>query len=146
MMNKPDVNIHVPAQDATSVILITGAPANIEADKVGSAERVTELEAEKEVKIQKSLEITVEVIHKYHPEIIGRGGEVVQELGEDFVHHVLQPRPATVDVVHHDQLRPGQAETVVTCLQPGLVKTALLRPLDQRLPLHGVELEHYQHS
>merc|ERR1719318_305644 len=62
MMNKFDVNIRVPAQDANSdVILISGVPTNVEAAKVGLAEKVTELEAEKEVKIQKSFEVTVEV-------------------------------------------------------------------------------------
>ena len=42
------------------------------------------MEAEKEVKIQKSFEVTVEVNHEYHPKIIGRGGEVIKKLKEDF--------------------------------------------------------------
>merc|ERR1719154_245779 len=85
MMNTFDVNIRVPAQDAKSdVILISGVPTNVEAAKAGLAEKVTELEAEKEVKIQKSFEVTVEVNPEYHPKIIGRGGSVITKLRDDF--------------------------------------------------------------
>merc|ERR1712002_1369000 len=82
MMNKFDVNIRVPAQDANSdIILISGVPTNVDAAKLGLAEKVKELEAEKEVKIQKSFEVTVEVNPEYHPKIIGRGGEVITITG-----------------------------------------------------------------
>lgn len=47
-----------PLQDVNSDVIHLGVP-NVEAAKVGLAERVTELEAEKEVKIQKSFEVTV---------------------------------------------------------------------------------------
>merc|ERR1719323_982938 len=72
MMNKFDVNIRVPAQDAQSdVILISGVPTNVEAAKVGLAEKVAELEKEKEDKIQKSFEVKIDVNPDYHPKIIG---------------------------------------------------------------------------
>ena len=85
MMNRFDVNIRVPAQDDNSdVIKISGVPTNVEAAKVGLAERVKELEAEKEVKRQKSFEVSVEVNPEYHPKIIGRGGDVIKKLRDDF--------------------------------------------------------------
>merc|ERR1719431_1910081 len=93
MMNKFDVNIRVPAQDANSdVILISGVPTNVDAAKIGLAEKVKELEAEKEVKIQKSFEVTVEVNPEYHPKIIGRGGEVIKKLREDFDVQIQLPK------------------------------------------------------
>merc|ERR1711970_25660 len=93
MMNKFDVNIRVPAQDANSdVILISGVPTNVDAAKIGLAEKVKELEAEKEVKIQKSFEVTVEVNPEYHPKIIGRGGEVIKKLRDDFDVQIQLPK------------------------------------------------------
>merc|ERR1719308_354695 len=93
MMNRFDVNIRVPAQDDNSdVIKISGVPTNVEAAKVGLAERVKELEAEKEVKIQKSFEVSVEVNPEYHPKIIGRGGEVIKKLREDFDVQIQLPK------------------------------------------------------
>jgi len=93
MMNKYDVNIRVPAQDANSdIILISGVPSNVDAAKVGLAEKVKELEAEKEVKIQKSFEVTVEVNPEYHPKIIGRGGEVIKKLRENYDVQIQLPR------------------------------------------------------
>merc|ERR1712168_267287 len=93
MMNKFDVNIRVPAQDANSdVILISGVPTNVDAATIGLAEKVKELEAEKEVKIQKSFEVTVEVNPEYHPKIIGRGGEVIKKLREDYDVQIQLPK------------------------------------------------------
>merc|ERR1719153_613696 len=85
-MNKFDVNIRVPAQDANSdVILISGVPTNVDAAKIGLAEKVKELEAEKEVKIQKSFEVTVEVNPEYHP-------KVIKKLRDDFDVQIQLPK------------------------------------------------------
>merc|ERR1711970_1353979 len=93
MMNKYDVNIRVPAQDDKSdIIRISGVPTNVEAAKIGLAEKVAELEAEKEVKIQKSFEVKVEVNPEYHPKIIGRGGAVITKLREDFGVQIQLPK------------------------------------------------------
>ena len=55
MMNCYDVNIRVPSQEAKSdLVIISGVPSNVEAAKVGLAEKLTELEAEKEEKIRNS--------------------------------------------------------------------------------------------
>merc|ERR1711892_1119941 len=97
MMNKFDVNIRVPAQDANSdIILISGVPTNVDAAKIGLAEKVTELEAEKEVKKQKSFEVKVEVNPEYHPKIIGRGGEVIKKLREDFDVQIQLPKKEAI--------------------------------------------------
>ena len=53
MMNEFDVNIKVPSAEVKSnVILISGAPSNVEEAKVGLANKVIELEKEKEVRAE----------------------------------------------------------------------------------------------
>eukprot|EP00088_Acartia_fossae_P030274 TRINITY_DN31247_c0_g1_i1.p1 TRINITY_DN31247_c0_g1~~TRINITY_DN31247_c0_g1_i1.p1 ORF type:complete len:267 (+),score=102.83 TRINITY_DN31247_c0_g1_i1:476-1276(+) len=85
MMNQYDVNIRVPAPEAQSdIILISGVPSNVEAAKAGLADKVAELEKEKEDKLQKSFEVRVEVNPDYHPKIIGRGGAVISKIRDDF--------------------------------------------------------------
>jgi len=98
MMNKFDVNIRVPAQDAKSdVILISGVPTNVESAKEGLAEKVAELEKEKEDKAQKSFEVKVEVNPDYHPKIIGRGGAVISKIRDDFDVQIQLPRKEEED-------------------------------------------------
>merc|ERR1719376_69523 len=98
MMNRFDVNIRVPAQDAKSdVILISGVPTNVESAKEGLAERVAELEKEKEDKAQKSFEVKVEVNPDYHPKIIGRGGAVISKIRDDFDVQIQLPRKEEED-------------------------------------------------
>merc|ERR1712241_911919 len=81
MMNRYDVNIRVPPQDAQSdIICISGVPTNVEAAKEGLAEKLVELEKEKEEKSLKSFEIKVDVNPDYHPKIIGRSGTVITNL------------------------------------------------------------------
>ena len=93
MMNKFDVNIRVPAQDAQSdIILISGVPTNVEAAKEGLAEKVAELEKEKEEKALKSFEVRVEVAPEYHPKIIGRSGGVISKIRTDFDVQIQLPR------------------------------------------------------
>merc|ERR1712241_1670689 len=98
MMNKFDVNIRVPAQDAQSdIILISGVPSNVEAAKGGLAEKVAELEKEKQEKLQKSFEVKVEVNPDYHPKIIGRGGAVISKIRDDFDVQIQLPRKEAED-------------------------------------------------
>merc|ERR1719195_1469028 len=87
-----------PAQDAQSdVILISGVPSNVEAAKGGLAEKVAELEKEKEEKLQKSFEVKVEVNPDYHPKIIGRGGAVISKIRDDFDVQIQLPRKEAED-------------------------------------------------
>ena len=93
LMNKFDVNIRVPAQDAQSdIILISGVPKNVEAAKEGLAEKVAELEKKGEEKVLKSFEVKVKVAPKYIPKIIGRSGEVISKIRTDFNVMIQLPR------------------------------------------------------
>jgi len=92
MMNKYDVNIRVPAADAKSdIILVSGVPSNVEAAKEGFVQRMQELEAEKEERLKRSFEVTVEVNPEYHPKIIGRSGGIINKLRKDFEVNIQLP-------------------------------------------------------
>merc|ERR1719228_2430213 len=92
MMNEFDVNIRVPAADQQSdIILVSGVPAHVENAKAGLAQKVEKLEEEKEERIRRSFEVTVEVSAEYHPKIIGRSGGVINKLREDFKVNIQLP-------------------------------------------------------
>merc|ERR1711962_1119200 len=92
MMNEYDVNIRVPAADQQSdIILVSGVPAHVEKAKQGLAEKLEKLELEKEERIKRSFEVTVEVDPEYHPKIIGRSGGVINKLREDYKVNIQLP-------------------------------------------------------
>jgi len=93
MMNQFDVNIRVPSQEAKSdLVIISGVPSNVEAAKVGLAERLAELEAEKEEKILNSFVVRVSVAPEYHPKIIGRKGAVITGLRDKYKVNIQLPK------------------------------------------------------
>merc|ERR1712168_1714537 len=59
--------------------------------KAGLAQKVERVEAEKEERIKRSFEVTVEVKPEYHPKIIGRSGGVINKLREDFKVNIQLP-------------------------------------------------------
>merc|ERR1712079_566491 len=93
MMNTYDVNIRVPSQEAKSdLVIISGVPSNVEAAKVGLAEKLAELEAEKEEKIKNSFVVRACVAPEYHSKIIGRKGAVITKLRDDFKVNIQLPK------------------------------------------------------
>ena len=98
IMNTLDVNICVPSMDDKSdLILISGVPSNVEAAKVGLAEKVKELEAEKEEKVKRSRQVSVSVNPECHPKIIGRGGAVITKLRDDYKVQIQLPKKEAED-------------------------------------------------
>jgi len=98
MMQTYDVNIRVPSMDEQSdIILISGVPSNVEAAKGGLAEKVEELEGEKEEKIKRSFQVSLTVNPEYHPKIIGRGGAVITKLRDDFKVNIQLPKRESDD-------------------------------------------------
>merc|ERR1712088_587113 len=106
MMNTYDVNIRVPSQEAKSdLVIISGVPSNVEAAKVGLAEKLAELEAEKEEKIKNSFVVRVCVAPEYHPKIIGRKGAVITKLRDDFkVNIQLLKMEVNIDAKVHSMI------------------------------------------
>ena len=63
---------------------MVAVPTNVDAAIIGLAEKVTELEAEKEVKKQNPFVVKIKVESKYCRKIIGKGGKRIRRLREDF--------------------------------------------------------------
>ena len=92
MMNEYDVNIRVPAAEQQSdIILVSGVPTHVERAKVGLLEKLSQLELEKEERIKRSFEVTVEVSPEYHPKIIGKAGGVINKLRQDYKVNIQLP-------------------------------------------------------
>lgn len=84
LMDEYNVNISIPPQQQQSdLIKVTGPPANVKRAEDALAEKVQALELEKEDRLLKSHEVTVEVDPAYHPKLIGRGGEVINKIRKD---------------------------------------------------------------
>merc|ERR1712045_686153 len=92
LMEENDVNIKVPSEeDKSSTIVVTGAPANVERAKSALNEKVEELEKEEADKALKGFEIKIEVKPEYHPKLIGRGGQVIEQLRSDYDVNIQLP-------------------------------------------------------
>jgi predicted RNA-binding protein YlqC (UPF0109 family) len=92
MMNEFDVNIKVPSAEAKSdIILISGAPSNVEEAKAAMEVRVKELEEEKKDKELASFKIEMTVNPEYHPKIMGRRGAVITELRQKYKVNIQLP-------------------------------------------------------
>ena len=153
-MNKFDVNIRVPTQGAQSeVILISGAPSNMEAAKGGLVEKVTELEKEKE-KVQKFLELkdgstSLEVPD--HEEVKSIVPEEVVGAGPGHVGKRPQDVGSTsLEVPEHEEVKSNVPEEVVGAgpghvgKLPQDVGSTHLAPLSHEAPFQPVFREEVQ--
>ncbi|PSN46530.1 Vigilin [Blattella germanica] len=81
LMNRYDVHILMsPADQHLDIIKISGAPADVEQARIAVEERCKEIEIERQDRLLKSYELTVEVDPELHYKIIGRKGEVITEI------------------------------------------------------------------
>jgi len=93
LMNLHDVNIKVPSsEEQSSIIVVTGAPANVEKAKEDLEARIRSLEDEKADKELKSYEIQIDIKPEYHPKIIGRKGAVITKLRNDYEVNIQLPK------------------------------------------------------
>lgn len=84
LMDEFNVNISIPPQQQQSdIIKVTGPPANVQRAEDALAEKCKTLELEKEDRMLKSFELTVDVDPMYHPKLIGRRGEVINKMRSD---------------------------------------------------------------
>jgi polyribonucleotide nucleotidyltransferase len=81
LMNNYDVHIELSPQDQKlDFIKITGAAQNVRDAKTAIAERVKQLEADREDREKRSFELKIEVDPEFHPKIIGRKGAVINKI------------------------------------------------------------------
>lgn len=85
MMEQFNVNISVPPQaEKSDYIKVRGPPAHVRRALDALEEKVKNLELEKEDRLLKSYELPIEVDPAYHPKLIGRRGEVINKIRNDF--------------------------------------------------------------
>lgn len=81
LMNRYDVHIELSPQDQKlDVIKVSGAAQNVRDAKAAIADRVKELEKDREDRELRSFELKIQVEPDYHPKIIGRRGAVINKI------------------------------------------------------------------
>ncbi|ETN61322.1 vigilin [Anopheles darlingi] len=81
LMNAYDVHIEMSPQDKKlDIIKVTGTKTAIAEAKVAIAERIKQLEADREDREARSFEVKLEVDPVYHQKIIGRRGAVINKI------------------------------------------------------------------
>lgn len=93
LMDEHDVHIVLsPADQRLDCIKISGAPANVEKAKKALREKVNELEKAKEEKQLQSFSLTLTVDPEFHPKIIGKKGNVISKIREDYKVQITLPK------------------------------------------------------
>lgn len=93
LMNKYDVRIDLsPPDQHLDIIKITGTPANIADAKLAIAQRVEELEQDRNDRELRSFELKMEIDPEWHPKIIGRKGAVINKIRADHDVQISFPR------------------------------------------------------
>ncbi|XP_055686275.1 vigilin [Lutzomyia longipalpis] len=93
LMHQYDVHIELsPPDQKSDVIKITGAAANVEDAKEAVLKRVEELEQDRKDRELRSFELKIEIDSDYHPKIIGRKGNVINQIRADHGVQISFPK------------------------------------------------------
>lgn len=93
LMNRYDVHIELSPQDQKlDVIKVSGAAQNVRDAKTAIAERVVELEKDREDRELRSFELKMIVEPDLHPKIIGRRGAVINKIRTNHGVQISFPR------------------------------------------------------
>lgn len=85
MMEEFDVNIVVPpAEKNDDTIKVTGPAKHVEKALEALKQRNNEIEEENEDRRQRSFELVIDVPSKYHSKLIGRKGETIQKMRNEY--------------------------------------------------------------
>ncbi|XP_049867329.1 vigilin [Pectinophora gossypiella] len=98
LMQTYDVHILLPPNDDPSdIVKVTGTPANVEKAKQALAERIVDMEKEKEDRLLRSFELKFRVDPEYHPLVIGKGGTVITKIRTDYGVQINLPKRGEPD-------------------------------------------------
>ncbi|KOB67862.1 Vigilin [Operophtera brumata] len=98
LMQTYDVHILLPPNDDTSdIVKVTGTPTSVEKAKEAIAEKIIDMEKEKEDRALRSFELKFQVDPEYHPLVIGKGGAVITKIRIDFGVQINLPKRGEVD-------------------------------------------------
>ncbi|CAK1581897.1 unnamed protein product [Parnassius mnemosyne] len=98
LMQTYDVHILMPpSEESSDVVKVTGTPANVEKAKQALAEKIVEMEKEKEDRFLRSFELKFKVDPEYHPLVIGKGGSVITKIRTDYGVQINLPKRGEPD-------------------------------------------------
>jgi polyribonucleotide nucleotidyltransferase len=93
LMQNYDVHIELsPQEKKLDVIKVTGAAQNVRDAKEAIAERVKQLEADKQDRELRSYELKLEIEPDLHPKIIGRRGAIINKIRKQHDVQISFPR------------------------------------------------------
>ncbi|CAH2073927.1 unnamed protein product, partial [Iphiclides podalirius] len=98
LMQTYDVHILMPpAEENSDTVKVTGTPTNVEKAKQALADKIVEMEKEKEDRILRSFELKFKVDPEYHPLVIGKGGSVITKIRTDYGVQINLPKRGEPD-------------------------------------------------
>jgi len=96
MMEEFDVNISVPpAENNEDFIRVTGPIKHVEKALLALEQRNDEIEGENADRRMRSFELVVDVPNKYHSKLIGRKGETIQKMRNEYGVNINVPPPGS---------------------------------------------------
>ncbi|XP_041976897.1 vigilin [Aricia agestis] len=98
LMQTYDVHILMPPNDDNSdIVKVTGTPTNVEKAKAALADKIVDMEKEKEDRLLRSYELKFKVDPEYHPLVIGKGGSVITKIRADYGVQINLPKRGEPD-------------------------------------------------
>ncbi|XP_045445479.1 vigilin [Melitaea cinxia] len=98
LMQTYDVHILMPPNEENSdIVKVTGTPTNVEKAKLAIADKIVEMEKEKEDRLLRSFELKFKVDPEYHPLVIGKGGSVITKIRTDYGVQINLPKRGEPD-------------------------------------------------
>ncbi|XP_046965375.1 vigilin [Vanessa cardui] len=98
LMQTYDVHILMPPnEDSSDIVKVTGTPTNVEKAKLALADKIIEMEKEKEDRLLRSYELKFKVDPEYHPLVIGKGGSVITKIRTDYGVQINLPKRGEPD-------------------------------------------------
>ncbi|XP_070561985.1 vigilin-like [Ptychodera flava] len=139
MMDEHDVNIAIPAPEKKSnAIKVTGPPANVSKAKIALQHRVEELEKEKEDRVLRSFQMTVQVQPIHHPKIIGRRGQVITKIRQEHDVNIQFPEKNSenddiITITGYEHNANGAKDAILKIVQELEDMTTLPVHIDRRV-------------
>ncbi|XP_002734359.3 vigilin-like [Saccoglossus kowalevskii] len=139
MMDDHDVNIAIPPPaQQSSIIRVTGPVNNVENAKIALLNRVEELEKEKEDRVLRNFQLTVNVSPVHHPKIIGRRGQVITKIRQDHSVNIQFPdrdseQMNTITITGYEQNAEAAKQAILKIVQELEDMSTVEVKIDQRV-------------
>jgi predicted PilT family ATPase len=137
-MDDFDVNISVPSSDRQSdVIVVTGTKNNVEDAIEALAKKNAEIESENQDRELRRFELVIEVPAEHHTKIIGRKGQVINKLRDDYQVNIQVPQADTqsneIRLIGYEANCQRAADAILGMIKELEDQTTIEVMIDQRI-------------